>query len=470
MTSSPLWTGQELAAALGLPTAPQWHATGVQIDSRAVIPGDLFIALPGQHTDGNTYALAALQRGAAGALVTTPQPDPRCIVVPDGAAALWQLGAAARQRLTGRVFAITGSVGKTTTKDMLRLILRAHATEGNLNNHLGLPLSLSRLPRETSMAVLELGMNHAGELLQLTALARPHVATVTTVAAVHLEHFPDIAGIAAAKAEIYTGLTQDGIAVVPLDSPYYHILRKTTPGPVLTFGESAAADCRLVAARPGTAGLHITIRYQDAEASTALASFNMAAAFCALAAVATAVAGGVALAAAVTALADWQPPAGRGAALLVPCTGGFLTLVDDSYNAGPVAVAAALATLSRLPGAMRRVAILGDMLELGPDGPALHQGLAETITSLPIDRVYTAGPLMRHLDAALPAAQRGGWASSAADLIPLVLADLCAGDAILVKGSAGMAMKTVVAAIRQGIGCTLQGVAQTSAAPPNPTV
>jgi UDP-N-acetylmuramyl pentapeptide synthase len=186
--------------------------------------------------------------------------------------------------------------------------------------------------------------------------------------------------------------------------------------------------------------------------------------------VATAVAGGVALAAAVTALADWQPPAGRGAALLVPCTGGFLTLVDDSYNASPVAVAAALATLSRLPGAMRRVAILGDMLELGPDGPALHQGLAATITSLPIDRVYTAGPLMRHLDAALPAAQRGGWASSAADLIPLVLADLCAGDAILVKGSAGMAMKTVVGAIRQGIGCVLQDVGKTSSALPNPIV
>lgn len=446
--TSPLWTGAELAATLRLSHTPDWSVTGVQIDSRAVRPGDLFIALPGQHTDGNAHALDALQRGAAGALVTTPLPDPRCIVVADGEAALWQLGVAARQRFIGKVVAITGSVGKTTTKEMLRLILGAAATEGNLNNHLGLPLTLARLPRETQTAVLELGMNHAGELTRLTALARPHVATVTTVAAAHLEHFNSIAAIAAAKAEIYTGLTPDGIAVLPLDSPYRDILRATAPGPVLLFGESAEAECRLVAATPGAAGLKLTIRYRGEEASGTLASFNMAAAACALAAVATAAACGVAPGEALATLRAWQPPAGRGAALHVPYQGGTLTLIDDSYNASPVAVAAALATLGRLPGMRRRVAVLGDMLELGPDGPALHAGLAETLRPLPIDRVYTAGPLMRHLFDALPAAQRGAWAATAAELAPLVLADLRADDAVLVKGSAGMAMKTVVAAIR----------------------
>jgi UDP-N-acetylmuramoyl-tripeptide--D-alanyl-D-alanine ligase len=421
----------------------------VQIDSRTVRPGDLFIALPGQHTDGNAHALDALQRGAAGALVTTPLPDPRCIVVPDGEAALWQLGVAARQRFAGKVVAITGSVGKTTTKEMLRLILRAAATEGNLNNHLGLPLTLARLPRDTQTAVLELGMNHAGELTRLTALARPHVATITTVAAAHLEHFDSVAAIAAAKAEIYTGLGgSDGIAVLPLDSPYRDILRATAPGPVLMFGESAGADCCLVAATPIATGLQLTIRYRGDEASGTLASFNMAAAACALAAVATAAACGVAPGEALAALRAWQPPAGRGAAVHMPYAGGTLTLVDDSYNASPVAVAAALAALGRLPDATRRVAVLGDMLELGPDGPALHRGLAETLHTLPIDRVYAAGPLMRHLFDALPATQRGAWATTAAELAPLVLADLRANDAVLVKGSAGMAMKTVVAAIR----------------------
>jgi UDP-N-acetylmuramoyl-tripeptide--D-alanyl-D-alanine ligase len=449
----PLWTASELAAALALPHQPSWDVIGsIQIDSRAIKPGDLFIALPGQHTDGNAYARDALQRGAAGALVTQPIDDPRCVQVADSEAALWQLGVAGRARLMGRVVAVTGSVGKTTTKEMLRLILRAVATEGNLNNHLGLPLTLARLPRETATAVVELGMNHAGELTRLTALARPHVAAITTVAAVHLEHFPNIEGIAAAKAEIYTGLTPDGVAVLPLDSPYRDILRAAIPGNCLTFGEHPEAACRLLSTTPTPEGLRITVRFGAEEGAVTLASFNTASAHCALAAIATAAACGVPVTAACDALSAWSPPAGRGAAVALPWPPhnptGTLTLMDDSYNASPVAVAAALETLARLPGVARRVAVLGDMLELGPNGVALHANLAETIRRLPIARVHLAGPLMQHLYDALPPDRRGVWAPTSAELAPQVLAGLCAGDAVLVKGSAGTAMKTVVAAIR----------------------
>jgi UDP-N-acetylmuramoyl-tripeptide--D-alanyl-D-alanine ligase len=391
---------------------------------------------------------AALEKGAAGALVHTlpadVADDAPLLAVPDTLEALRALAAFARARLAGQLVAVTGSVGKTTTKEMLRAILAAHgrtwAAEASHNNHWGLPLTLARTPREAAFCVAEIGMNHAGEITPLTRLAAPHVALVTSVEKVHVGHLSSIEAVADEKLSIQDGLTS-GILVLPRDSAMYPRLRAGARHPVRTFGRHAEADDRLLAARADEAGTLVEAEIAGTRITTRLAAPGEHMAMNALAALSAAVALGADPARGAAALEGFAPVAGRGARRRIAVPGGTALLLDESYNASSVAVRAAFAVLAR------RVAILGDMRELGEFGPAEHAALADAAASA--DIVHTCGPLMQHLRDVLPEARRGLHAADSAALAPHLAATLRHGDAVLVKGSLGSRMKLVIDAIDQ---------------------
>ncbi|WP_417629377.1 UDP-N-acetylmuramoyl-L-alanyl-D-glutamate--2,6-diaminopimelate ligase [Phaeospirillum tilakii] len=464
--AGPLWTGAEAAAATGGHAEGRaWSAGGVSIDSRSLQPGELFVALRGPSHDGHDHVAAALAAGAAAALVER-RPDGLAADAPllrvaDSGAALAALAGAARARTTARVAAITGSVGKTGTKEMLALALAeqgpTHATAGNLNNHYGVPLSLARLPRDAAFAVFELGMNHPGELTPLAALVRPEVALITTVEAVHLEFFASTEAIADAKAEILGGVTPGGVAILPRDNRHYHRLAAaaTERGLVVrSFGNHIDAHARLLDCGVDPDSTAVFALIGDRALAYRIGvpgrqwAVNSLAVLLAVEAL-----GGDPLRAA-RALASLAAPKGRGRRLRLPCAGGgSVELIDESYNASPVSMNAAIAALAAARPAKggRRLAVLGDMLELGRDSPALHAGLAEAIETWGIDLVYTAGPLMANLHAVLAESRRGGHADSADAAIPLVLAGLRPGDVVMVKGSAGSRMARVVQALTERV-------------------
>ncbi len=456
-----LWTAAEAAAATGGRAAGDWLATGVAIDSRSVRPGDLFVALRGPNRDGHAFAGAALEAGAAAVVLDHLPEDvsvrgPR-LMVADTRDALEALAARARARSAARLVAVTGSVGKTSTKEMLRLALGAcgtvHATEGNLNNQWGLPLSLARLPRGARYAVLEMGMNHAGEIAPLSRLAKPDVAVITTVDRVHSAHFDSVDAIADAKAEIFAGLAPRGGAVIHADIPQAGRLVEAAhaagAGRVLTFGRAADADARLVNVETGAGGTRVQAEVDGRSLTWTVGMTGLPAALNSLAAVTAACAAGADPMTASAALADAEPPRGRGRHLRVAVPGGTATLVDDAYNASPASMRAALDTLGRLlpTGDGRRVAVLGDMLELGDDAPAHHRDLADALVTAGAAPVFTAGPLMAHLAEALPEGRRGAHADSVDALITALRRGLRPGDVILVKGSAGSRMSAVVDAL-----------------------
>lgn len=448
---SVLWTSADAARATNGRVTRDWQAGGVSIDTRTLRPGDLFVALQDQR-DGHDFVASALEKGAAAALVSRiPEglaPDAPLLIVPDVLDALQALGRAARARMQGKVLAVTGSVGKTSTKEMARLALtgqgRVHAAEASYNNHWGVPLTLARMPADTDFAVLELGMNHAGEIRPLTKLARPHVALITTVAAAHLEAFGSIDDIAREKSEIFSGLLPAGTAVLPEDLPVTAILRDAADAAeavVIGFGEHGAA--RLISAdldgdslkiRAKVGGRNIEYSLQTLGRHFAMNSVGVLAALAAL---------GADLPAAASALQAWQPPKGRGA---VEDLDG-LRLIDDAYNSNPTSLSAGLATLARLTGG-RRVAILGDMLELGPDELSMHRDIALDPAIAAIDLIHLAGPRMQALHQALPPAKRGLWAISALDLAGRASELVQTGDIVLVKGSNSSKVSTVVDALR----------------------
>ncbi|WP_134725204.1 UDP-N-acetylmuramoyl-tripeptide--D-alanyl-D-alanine ligase [Paracoccus luteus] len=448
-----LWTAADAAAATGGRATADWAADGISIDSRTIRPGDLFIALTDAR-DGHDFVAQALDKGAAAALVSRiPEgvaPDAPLLVVPDVFAALEALGRAGRARTRARVLAITGSVGKTSTKDMAAAALagqgRVHAAEASLNNHWGVPLTLARMPADTDWAIVELGMNHPGEIEPLSRMARPHVALITTVAPAHMEAFGSLDGIAREKAAIFAGLEPMGAAIIPEDLPVTPILRAAADAAgavVVGFGRDGMAK-PLSASVDATGHTALSARVLGetvaATLATAGAHFTMNAVGV-LAAIARL---GADLPTAARGLAGWRPYQGRGA---VERLRG-LTLLDDSYNANPTSLSAGLATLDRLPPG-RRVAILGDMLELGPDENALHAGMADDPAMAGVAVVHSCGPRMRHLHDALPAEKRGIWAPDAAALIAR-LDDLVAdGDLVFVKGSKGSQVARVVDAIRK---------------------
>ena len=461
---SALWTARDAALATGVRLLPgaDWVAYGVSIDTRAVANSDLFIALKGPRFDGHDFVGTALANGAAAAMVdrVIPNADPgRLLCVPDTQAGLEALAIAARARAAARIVAVTGSVGKTGTKEALAAALGAqgstHASSGNLNNQIGMPLSLARLPATTQFGVFEIGMNHAGEIAPLSSMLRPHVAIITTVEAVHLEHFRNVEGIADAKAEIFNGLDSDGIAILNVDNPHFArlsaVARSRGVRRIWRFGEAAGAEARLesVSLDPSGSAVTATILGRDVRFRLPLPGRHQVQN--ALAVLLAAAAVGADIDAAAAALELLSPVKGRGVASEIEIAGGTFRIIDETYNASPAAMRATIAVLAMTepaPGG-RRIVALGDMLELGESAAAEHAGLANVLIAAGVDRVFTAGPLMHHLQDAIPARMKAGHADTAAALGPLVAAAALPGDIVLVKGSAGSRMAAVVAALRE---------------------
>jgi len=453
--SEPLWTSDEIVAATGgRLVGSAFAAQGVSIDSRDLAAGDLFVALAGER-DGHDFVPGALAKGATGALTTRPIDGP-CVVVDDTLAALERLGEAARVRARGaRRGAVTGSVGKTSVTQVVRAGLaragRAHGSVKSYNNHIGVPLTLARMPKATERAVFEIGMNHAGEIAPLSRMVQPHAVAITTVEAVHTENFVDgEAGVATAKAEIFAGLEDGGLAVLNADIRWFDQLKgeaRRAGARTRAFGFAKSADARLTrfSLAPGGASVEARIDGKPVEfpiRQTAPHWGPMS--LCALLMMeALEVERDVALAA----LAAFEPLAGRGAERVVALPGGGFTLIDESYNASPVSVRSALASLAARAVAGRRIVALTDMLELGDGSAARHAGLAEAIDAAGVDLVFCAGPLMKSLWEALPERRRGAWAATAALLAPALVAAVAPGDVVMVKGSKASNASALVEAL-----------------------
>ncbi len=464
--SAPLWTSAEMAAAMHasvqgmLPEA----ITGVSIDTRTIAPGEAYFAIKGDVHDGHAFVAAALKAGAALAVVERAQrdtfaADAPLLVVDDVLAGLVGLAIAARARLTGQVVAVTGSVGKTSTKEALRRVLGAqgetHASTASFNNHWGVPLSLARCPASARFAIAEIGMNHAGEIDALVRIVRPHVAIITTVEPVHLEFFSGIEAIADAKAEIFAGIEPGGAAILNRDNAQFARLsrraKKCGISRLVSFGAHRKSEARLldVSLHATCSAVHANILGEDVTYKLGVPGSHMA--MNSLAVLAAAALVGADLARAALSLSQFEPAAGRGVRRTLEVGSGEATLIDESYNANPASMVAALNVLGQahIGPQGRRIAMLGDMLELGPTGPALHRGLLEAIKVNHIDLVYCCGPLMRNLWDALSTGKRGGYAESAAALEAQAVQAIRAGDAIMVKGSLGSKMKTIVNALEK---------------------
>lgn len=450
---SALWSPDDLLAATGGRFATPFAANGVSIDSRSVVQGQMFIALVGENGDGHRFVSAALAQGAAGALVHGAEQavaaDAPLLHVADSFTALHDLGRFARARFQGRLVAVTGSVGKTTTKDMLLCILQAqgatHAAEASYNNHWGVPLTLARMPPSARFAVAEIGMNHAGEIAPLTRLARPHVAVVTMIGTAHIGHLGSIEAIADEKVSIAQGLVPGGVLLLPADAALLGRMRAASQAAVETFGSADHATHRLLQADANESGTRLRVRVAGREIGFHLGAPGLHMAMNALAALAAAHLLGADPALGAEALAEFAPGAGRGARRQINLPQGAITLLDESYNASGASVRAALGLLGLAP-ARRRIAVLGDMLELGEASITEHLGLAADVEAH-ADLLFTCGPLMRHLHDAIAPSRRGAHAADSAELAPVLLQELQPGDAVLVKGSLGSRMKTIVAAI-----------------------
>jgi len=465
MTTRALWTVDAMAAAMGAErqgALPQ-SVSGLSIDSRTIAPGEAFFAIADQR-DGHDFVASALAARAGLAVIAAARraqfaPETPLLVVADVLQGLRDLAAAARARSEVKVIAVTGSVGKTGTKEALRLALskdgETHASVASYNNHWGVPLSLARCPASARYAVLEMGMNHAREIAPLSRLARPHLALITTIAPVHLEFFGTLAKIADAKAEIFLGLEPNGAALINRDIAQFARLarraREAGVKRIVSFGEHEKADARLVkyALHPhcSTVAAQIfgtALTYKIGAPGRHLVSNS-------LAVLAAAVLAGADLALAALALAELRPVSGRGAAIEIDVPSGPALVIDESYNANPASVDAALALLGQatIGPRGRRIAVLGDMLELGAKGPALHRALAKPVAANAVDLVFCCGPLMRTLWEALPAGRRGGYAEDSAALEAPVLSAVRGGDVVMVKGSLGSRMAPIVRALQR---------------------
>jgi UDP-N-acetylmuramoyl-tripeptide--D-alanyl-D-alanine ligase len=457
-----LWTAQDAAAATGgRNIGGPWQANGVSIDSRTVAAGDLFVALAGPKFDGHDFVAGALARGGAAAVVAKQPPkveaDARLLLVADTQAALEALGRAARARAQGRIVAITGSVGKTGTKEALKTVLarqaRAFASSGSLNNHWGVPLSLSRMPADSDYGIFELGMNHPGEIDGLTRMVRPHIAVITTIEPAHLGFFPSVEAIADAKGEIFRGVEGGGAAILNRDNPHYARLAKAARNcgvsRIIGFGAHAEAAVRLANYELRDSGSIVTAAVAGDTIGYTVGIAGKHWIMNSLAVLAAVYAAGGDIKAAAAALTSLAPLAGRGKRHRVAIAGGSFTLIDESYNASPASMRAAFAVLAstRPEGDGRRIAVLGNMLELGAESRHLHAALAQPLVQCGADLVFTLGDEMRALDDALPAARRGGHADGVGTLASLLRERLRAGDVVTVKGSHGSKLYELVAAL-----------------------
>jgi UDP-N-acetylmuramoyl-tripeptide--D-alanyl-D-alanine ligase len=466
-----LWTSVDAAAATGGKATQSWEADGVSIDTRTLRPGDLFVALKAAR-DGHDFVQMALGKGAAAALVTHRpdgvSEDAPLLIVDDVLTALEQLGRAARARTKARVIAVTGSVGKTSTKEMLRTVLsrqgKCHAAEASYNNHWGVPLTLARMPADTDYAVIEVGMNHPGEISPLVKMARPHVAIVTTVAAAHLEAFDDINGIAREKASICDGLEPNGVAVLNGDLPTTPILLEAAQAvgaKIVTFGQSPRCHHRLTDVRIREAHTVGQGRAWRTPILLKVGTEGRHFALNALAVVAAVTAVRADRVQALMDLAHWHPPGGRGTIeklVFDPAKEAeYAEIIDDAFNSNPTSLTASLEILAaRTPrdgvGRIkkgRRIAILGDMLELGPQENELHAAMAQDPSMAHIQTIHCVGPRMRHLYDAIPQQQRGEWFKNVAKMIPKAGRFVDSGDVVLVKGSKGSRVSALVDALRK---------------------
>jgi UDP-N-acetylmuramoyl-tripeptide--D-alanyl-D-alanine ligase len=448
-----LWTAQDLLEATGGRMDTPFAATGASIDTRTLQAGDLFIALQGDTGDGHAFVVDALAKGAAGAMVHHPVSDAGPLLqVDDTLAGLHRLGGYARQRFSGRLVAVTGSVGKTTTKEMLRTVLsalgRTHAAVASYNNHWGLPLTLARTPLDAEYCVAEIGMNHAGEIAPLARLARPHVAVISAVEKAHIGFLGSLEAIADEKAAILEGLQPNGVAVLPADTPLLPRLRVAAgDARIVTFGMASDADVRLVHLSMDAEGSDVTAEVTGERLQFRLHAPGRHMAMNALAAIAAAaMLADAAPQRIVHALEKFAPVTGRGARRKIDVPGGAALLLDESYNGNPASMRAALAVL-RLQPARRRVAVLGDMLELGDAAPTEHNSLAADVAAA-TDSLFACGPLMRGLYDAVPEPIRTAYAADSAALAPMVARAIAPGDAVLIKGSLGSRMKLVVDALQ----------------------
>ena len=462
---SALWIVEAMAAAMradkrgALPV----DVSGLSIDTRTIAKGEAFFAIKGDSRDGHEFVEAALKAGGGLAVVARAQAgrfaDAPLLIVDDVLEALRDLARAARARTKAKVIAVTGSVGKTGTKEALRLALstdgETHASAASYNNHWGVPLSLARCPQGTKYAVFEIGMNHAGEITPLTKLVRPHVAIVTTVEPVHLEFFGTVEKIADAKAEIFLGVEPGGTAVLNRDNAQFSRLEAAAKAAkvsrIVSFGDNAKADTQLLRVSLQADSSTVEARVLGTPITYKLGAPGRHIVLNSLGVLTATVLAGADLALAALALGNLRPTPGRGARVTLRVPGGSAVLIDESYNANPASMAAAIALLGQTPvgGRGRRIAVLGDMLELGPPGAELHRGLAVPLKEANIDLVYCSGPLMRSLWEALPSNRRGGYADTAAALEPAVLEALRDGDAIMVKGSLGSKMGPIVKALEK---------------------
>jgi UDP-N-acetylmuramoyl-tripeptide--D-alanyl-D-alanine ligase len=466
--TAPLWTFEAMVRAMkGRPLGPAPAAiAGISIDSRTVLPGEAFFAIRGDTFDGHDFVTRALSAGAATAVVSEARlsslgkASGSLVVVDDVLEALGRLARAARARSRAKIAAVTGSVGKTGTKEMLARALapegEVHYSPASFNNHWGVPLTLARMPESARFGIFEIGMNHAGEIEPLSRLVEPHVAIVTTVEPVHLEFFDSVEDIARAKAEIFLGLVPEGVAVINRDNPHAAVLidqaRMAGVRRIVTFGEDKGADARLDMARLKPECSCVSAEILGEKVTYKLGAPGRHVVQNSLAVLAAVVLMGGDLAGATLALGAMGAPKGRGERLRLALPGGGkVTLIDESYNANPASMRAAIALLGQAEPARqgRRVAVLGDMRELGPTAPELHAGLAGDLAAAGVGRVFLAGPLMRALYDALPPTLQGGYADTAADLEAMVAGGIERGDVIMVKGSNASRMWALVDSLKK---------------------
>ncbi len=460
---APLWTSNEVITATnGINFSPSdWHANGVSIDTRTISPGNIFIAINGEKTDGHNYVNQAFEKGASAAIISKKNENilgKNFVLVGDTFESLNNLAKYSRSRSNTKVIAITGSVGKTSTKEILRAALSGqflvYATEGNLNNHLGVPLTLARMPEDTDFAILELGMNKAGEIRSLSKLAKPDYALITNIDAVHLEFFDSIDGIADAKAEIFEGTERKGVAAINLDSKFFARLSEKAKQydlNIISFGSSKNADVKLLSyvlhedcscvtcdinglkmvVKIGVPGLHVVNN-----------SLSVLAIVHAI---------GADLSLAGISFSNMTLPKGRGNRIKLIAEDGEVELIDESYNASPVSMKAALELLgqAKIKNNGRRIAVLGDMLELGEQSLSFHQNLNNHIKDAGIDMVFSSGRLMKSLYKVLPDNIHKVWSSKSSELTDPLISELRSGDVVMVKGSFGSEMSKVVKGLKK---------------------
>jgi UDP-N-acetylmuramoyl-tripeptide--D-alanyl-D-alanine ligase len=457
-----IWTETEAASATGGEIAGSWRATGVSIDSRTVSKGDLFIAIDGENSDGHAWVADALAKGAVAAMVhrkTDKVDAANLLIVEDTMAGLEALGRAARARMTATVIGVTGSAGKTGCKEAIRHCLQAtgaavHASERSYNNHWGVPLTLARTPRNTDFAVFEMGMNHPGEIAALTDMVRPDVAMITTIAAAHMAAFDSLDDIADAKAEIFGSMGSGSVAIIPADLPQTKRLaasaRNAGVGRLVTFGADDLATARLICARVKPDRSCVRAMIADTEAAYCVGVAGEHWVLNSLGVLATIQAAGGDLGLAAPALGRMQPLDGRGARTVIEAPSGLVTLIDDSYNANPASMRAALSVLGTAEpeGRGRRIAVLGDMLELGPDSRHMHGSLADAVIESGARKVFLCGQDMSALAESLASEVEVHHAPTSADLAPLIVQTVWQGDMVLVKGSLGSRMAIIVEALK----------------------